>query len=719
MSFDNYKLLDGREIRYDNIRIPKAQAICRVAKAHPYVSDVACRITTKGDIIIFMTIDSEVPDMPVYDIHEKEPVAVICGANDNRTPEVFALRKDFPLGLSHSNAMPYDHPVSLCVIDIPFQDYRTTFSAFAFIESIRSWFAKNAIGQLHEKDRPLEVYFNTEEFSYFPIEPDLNRFYRNVRYSKITEATSIIEETEANQSNYTLLLVPVGVNVSRYVHRVPKKLGDLRDLKTYNGRPFIETVIGRIGKTPYLRESNKPLMLGLIMPLSREKGEKYEEINLFVLRIACPVATILKKAFTRYGKRDDDYLDNLDVTLSFILDSVTCGRLCAWNGLEKPLKSVTFLGTGALGSQILDHFVRRGQAETFHLIDADMVAPHNLARHTLDIKDVMNYKVKSLKRKYQGIGGLKIHTYPQDFLSCKERALDQAISKTDIVIDASTSVGVERHLALDLNKFSTRRCTTFLNPKGTDIVLMVEDQDRNNRLDLLEMDYYRNVIIQEALEHHLDVPGTQRTNIFNCRAESVIMDFDNIAALSSIVSSQIPRAMRKPEATLAIWQMESDKGNVSRLDLIVADWTEFYDGAVTVSINGNVLMEMDQQRDAKLQSPKPVETGGSFLGTYDKDRNRLYVVYMIPAPEDSVEAGTSYIRGVKGLSKKIERIKKRTGDQILYLGEWHSHPKDCGNEPSPSDKQLFLDMSRQMSLHDYPFVMGILSDEGLNLKVQM
>ena len=713
------KIIDGRVIQPDNIRIPRAQAIYRVAKVHPYVSDVACRITTKGDIVILMTIDSEIPDMPKYDIHEKEPVAVICNKSDNRTPEVYALRKDFPLGLPHSNAVPFDHPVSLCVSDIQFQDYRMNFSAFAFVELIRNWFAKNAIGQLHEKDRPLEVFYNTEEFSYFPVKPDASRYYRTVRYTKLTNVSSLIEEVEPKDSNYCLLLVPVSVNVSGFVRSIPKKFGDLRGLKTYNGDPFIEYVIGCICNSPYLRQCSKPLMIGLIMPLSREKGEQFEDINLFVILINTPVTEILRRTYSIIGKRNDQYLDNLDIKLSFILDGLTRYKLNVCNGLEDSLKVVTFLGTGALGSQILDHFVRKGQAETLHLVDADMMAPHNIGRHTLDVKDVMKYKVQSLKQKYQGIDGQKIYAYPEDFLRCSQQTLEQVMTKTDLVIDASTSVGVERHLALDMNNYTPRRCTSFLNPKGTDIVLMMEDKDRCHRLDLLEMDYYRSVIKNTSLQSHLDVPDTQRTNIFSCRAESVIMDFDIITALSSIVSAQIAKAMYNDDRLLAMWRMDSKNGNVSRLAMATTDWTEYKMGIITVYVCGDVLEEMNHQRDAKLDIPQPVETGGTFLGTYDKDRSIIYVVYMIPAPDDSVEAGTSYIRGVKGLYEKVESIKKLTGHQMVYLGEWHSHPKRCSNSPSPTDMKLFSTMSDEMSKHDYPFVMGILGDEGLYLKVQM
>ena len=719
MAINHYKVVEGVELQPSYIRIPRAAAIYRVAKNHPYVSNVYCKTTPKGDVLIFMTVDSEIADIVKNNIHEKEPIAIKCHKSDNRMPEVYALRKDFPLGLPHSNAVPFDHPVSLCVSDVPFQDLRTNFSAFSFIELIRRWFSKNAIGELHEKDRPMEVFFDSEEITYFPFNPQTNNNYYFVRYTQKTNLSSIVEEVSERDANYCLLLVPVSVNVAGYVHRIPKKLGEFRDMQVSSGIPFIEAIVNAITNSPRLRRCYLPLMLGLIMPMSRQAGQQYEDINLFSLRLQTSSGVIFKK-YNEFRKPSfDKFLDDLDVHISFLVNGVSVDRLGACSGCDSSINEVTFLGTGALGSQILDHFVRRGQAKILHLVDSDIMFPHNEGRHTLDVSDVMNYKVKALKDKYQGIEGLKLYTYPEDFLRCSEQTTNRVLTDTELVIDASTSVGVERHLTLDLDKYPTRRCTTFLNPKGTDVVMLMEDKERYHRLDLLEMDYYRAVIKESYLDNHLDVSEKQRTNIFSCRAESVVMDFDNVAVLASIVSSQIPKCSAQADAQLTVWQMDAAQGMVVRHDLNQSNWRTYKTNTVTVMVSDAVINEMIQQRVQKLQNNPPVETGGTLLGTYDKDRNLIYVVYMIPAPDDSVEAGTSYIRGIDGLFEEVERIKKRTGHQIVYLGEWHSHPHHCSNAPSAFDQTLFGTMSTEMSNSDYPFVMGILGDEGLNLIAQM
>ena len=79
----------------------------------------------------------EIPDEPVFDIHDEEEIAIICHPEDVNIPEVYALRKDFPTELPHSNAKPYAHPVSLCVSEVAFADIRPQFYAHDFLNSIR------------------------------------------------------------------------------------------------------------------------------------------------------------------------------------------------------------------------------------------------------------------------------------------------------------------------------------------------------------------------------------------------------------------------------------------------------------------------------------------------------------------------------------------------------------------------------------------------------
>lgn len=717
MSKNRYKIIEGQQVRPQNLLTPKGKAIYKVALHHPCVTDLTCVRSTQGDDVIQMTLLLEVPDNPLYPIQEREPVAIKCAKADKMLPEVYATRHDFPLDLPHRNVMPFDRPVSLCVSDIVYDDIRSRFNAFEFIESIRRWFQLNSIGELHEKERPLEVFFVAPEFSYLTAY-FAGKEYMPVKYTRRTPFTSVIEEVGKDKSDYSLVSVLTQTNISGAIRRVPKCMGDLRELQGVNGMPLTDYILAEVMSKEGLLKSTKPLMVCIVMPMKRDERSDFENVNLFALRFEKPAHDIIH-AVKKLGNYATAYVDQLVIKTSVLLTPAELRDLAFRNGAPFEEREITIIGTGSLGSLVLDHFVRCGSVSIVNIVDNDVFAPHNMARHSLEAKDIMKYKVDALKERYKGIYGLKINVFRENYLHADKKTNDRIMTTCQLVVDASTSVSVERKLALDMAGYPIRRCSVFLNPKGTDVVMMMEDKVRMHRLDLLEMDYYRNIICNEDLIEHLDLPEKHPTNVFSCRSESVVMSYDEIGTLGSIVSGQIKKHSAADEAVLTIWRMQLESGEVHRCILDIADWMEIKQGCNTVYISKAVYEEMCEQRIRKLDLAEPVETGGTFIGTYDRDRHVIYVVYMLAAPDDSVATETSYIRGVKGLAEEVERIKKLTGYQMMYIGEWHSHPHGCSNVPSAKDKKLYAEMSDELGKNDYPFVMGILSDEGLRVEVAM
>lgn len=160
----NHKITNGSAIRGEHLKLFRAKAIYKAAIVHPYAKEVQCYVNGKGYAIIKMRLTHlEIPDEPVFDIRDEEEIAIICHPEDVDIPEVYALRKDFPTELPHSNAKPFTRPVSLCVSDVAFADIRPLFNAHDFLNSIRRWFSLNSINKLHEVNRPLEVFFGFQE----------------------------------------------------------------------------------------------------------------------------------------------------------------------------------------------------------------------------------------------------------------------------------------------------------------------------------------------------------------------------------------------------------------------------------------------------------------------------------------------------------------------------------------------------------------------------
>lgn len=705
----NQKITNGSLIRGEHLKLSRAKAIYKAVMVHPYTKDVQCYINGKGDAVIKMRLTHlEIPDEPVFDIRDEEEIAIICHPEDVNIPEVYALRKDFPTELPHSNAKPYARPVSLCVSDVAFADIRPQFNAHDFLNSIRSWFSLNSVNKLHEANRPLEFFFGFQEVCCIMNErTDANPY---IKYSKKTNYSSTLEFVEKSKATHYLINIPTEkIHASNFV-RIPQTMGDLKDVQSTNQCSLTESLLTILTKS-IAGKATLPLVV-LVYITQASKDNKKTSHELFLLKTNySPEDIILKKnvlskdAFEKWF-----YVLSVEVVLLEFMTS-RCGNAIN-NGIKDCFNKVSVVGTGTLGSAVIDHWVRQGCSEEINMVDCDIFLPHNLSRHTLATDKLMTSKVYSIKDTYHGILFQKINAIEGNFLTLNRNDEERLFKDTELVMDFSTSITVERKLANDERTF--RRCTSFLNPKGDDVVLLMEDKKRNTSLDLLEMDYYRNLIVDERFSQHLEQTETVRTNTFSCRSESMILNYENVRVLSAIVSKQIRKYFTLGQACLKIWHFDTENGTVSSLPMTITNWLhEVLDG-IHIYISNAVAKEIQTMTAASIDK----ETGGCLFGSYDRDYNSIYVYYMVPAPEDSIHSPISFVRGFRGLTAEYERITNLTYHQVRYLGEWHSHP-NMPNSPSVTDKKQFEELWEEQQSQDLPFVQMIYGNNGLFVTAAM
>ncbi len=127
----------------------------------------------------------------------------------------------------------------------------------------------------------------------------------------------------------------------------------------------------------------------------------------------------------------------------------------------------------------------------------------------------------------------------------------------------------------------------------------------------------------------------------------------------------------------------------------------------TLRIPDNVITEMQHHRQAHF----PNETGGVLVGGINVSRSTIYVSKALSSPPDSIEWPNSYIRGVRGLKEEISIIHKTSGNELSYIGEWHSHPKGYGNNPSSTDLAAHRILAEQMRVDGMPSLMLIVADD--------
>lgn len=282
--------------------------------------------------------------------------------------------------------------------------------------------------------------------------------------------------------------------------------------------------------------------------------------------------------------------------------------------------------------------------------------------------------------------------------------LEAAFKTSRAAIDCSASVAVGRQLARGFS--GGRRISAFLNPAGTDLVILAEPEDRSLRLDQLEMMYYRAVLENQELHSHL-VRSDQPVRYSNaCRDLSAVVAQDHIALHAAIASRAIRRFLERADGAIAIWRANPE-GTVDRLDVPVVNVIEASVGVGRIIFDVTVEKAMFAHRALRL----PNETGGVLLGSFDLDRKLVFVSDVFGSPEDSREWPTVYIRGSAGLRSAVQDAEKLTRGGLEYVGEWHSHPDGISGEASPTDKRALRLLSDEMGEDARPALMFIVAEK--------
>ncbi len=134
--------------------------------------------------------------------------------------------------------------------------------------------------------------------------------------------------------------------------------------------------------------------------------------------------------------------------------------------------SVTVIGLGGVGSWTALNMALIGTKE-IHLIDHDIIEPHNLNRTPFKLSQINMSKVEATAELiYERRDDINIHTYPKKFEELTEFELEE-IKKTDIVIDCRDSI---EPLPKDIQRktkitggYDGFSVTIHVNPKYNDI----------------------------------------------------------------------------------------------------------------------------------------------------------------------------------------------------------------------------------------------------------
>ncbi len=359
-----------------------------------------------------------------------------------------------------------------------------------------------------------------------------------------------------------------------------------------------------------------------------------------------------------------------------------------------------------MGSQVLINSVRAGYGDWIS-VDKDYLSPHNLARHGLDGTAVGYCKSHVLSEYAKTIIDEDDIAKPiiTDIIDPKDREqeLNEAYAAADIILDMSAALSVSKHIAFKAQS-DARRISMFLNPSGTDLVILAEDAVRKIRLDHLEFQYYQEISEREEFSQHLAIDNKYARYGRSCGDLSSTIPHDFVSVHSAIASRMLRSIVKKSEAFIGIWKINSQDMSVTSHQieadlLVIPNMSNIYQAEDWIIYTyTKLLTRIYALREAKL----PCETGGVLIGSYDFQRKIIYVVDTVASPADSVEKPSSYTRGSSGLKDEILAIGKKTAGMLEYIGEWHSHPDDYNPSPSKCDRRLFEHMKSEMQINCLP-----------------
>lgn len=705
--------------------------------AIPGVALMEARQTAGGShVALHLDIEVERPQDLACDIRGTEPVAVVFSAA-GYPPSVLALRADFP-DTMHQNAIPEGFPRSLCVDDRPWAEAQLTFTVADLIRRIQLWLAKAARGELHDPAQPLEPLFfgNAIKILVPPSvlaeqdEPAELIGLPHPDSPNIVVTRPVGKGSRANGHPNGFVVIPLRASPQQTgrLRQSPATLAALAAEMGNCGVDLGKEIASRATAwagldSDDLRRLSSRIAIVIAFPVEGADGKTADDLRAFVTQATAgevgAALGVIERNVSDVGSRsgylplvlvkDIKAVPALDIAPAEVYVDFNRALGATISGPEAPdTRAAVMIGAGALGSQVAINLAREGRFR-WTLVDNDALLPHNLARHALFSSDIGVPKAIAVARRMHGlldepIGHLACNVLaPSDDL---KEALAEKLAAADIIIDASASVAVSRHLA-DLPDAPARRLSVFFNPAGSAVVLLSEGVDRAITLRDLEGQYHRMLQTEPALADHLLARAAGVRYSGSCRAVTNRISASQAALLSAIAARGIAATLQEAEAAVRIWtvsgdgEVRLDRRKAASVDRIpLGDWTVSYDQRVQA--------ELAELRAKNL----PHETGGVLLGISDTSRRSIHIVRALPQPDDSEGSVTRFERGVSGLQEAVAAAAEASLHQVRYVGEWHSHPAGSGTIPSMIDLRQLCWLTGELENEGLPALMAIAGDNG-------
>jgi hypothetical protein len=688
----------------------------------------AITVTAEHDVVD-LTIEPELPQDRLVAIIPEEPVRLCFPTNDERPPRIYSRRDGFPHDQVHTNYVPEADGLCLCIWEEKWPEMRRSLTAHALVERIRDWFTRMARGVLHQEGQALEPLIPaTAHTLIIPPGPPAEVWaisWADQHEGRWTVSIEVAKtDSQANGSpSLAVLSIQLAPRVHGALRRRPQNLDELRKLCEDLGTDLNAQMRKWLVGAEHLKCAHEHHMLLVIgIPKLKEAGG---EIGSWEIWTFMPTTTLsqLGEALgcTYFEPRTHTtavrvpagapeglggiFLEHWRVVQR--LDRATARTYAGSNAKQD--RRLVAIGAGAIGSNVVVGTVRAGIG-TWTIIDDDIVLPHNTVRQFHCDRAVGFPKARALEIDANSIlaeGGTAeyIRSDVLNPVGEAEQIRHRMIS-ADLVVDFSASPAVLGQLSDQPD--ICRAASFFFNPGGNDLVVLAEDVARGLRLDEIEAQYFLAVAADHSLVGHLTQGRLDFIRYANaCQDLSHPLPPWQVQTLAGLAGGQLIRLFDQPDALAKVWQLDPQAGSIVPVTLglapvvrhIVEDWR--------FTVSEHALQAMRRHR-VEAESD---ETGGILVGSFDLSRRVAHVLLALPAPPDSAQAPTYFIRGTRELKPIVDSLAIASAGVLNYLGEWHSHINGVKARPSRDDEVVYGHIARHIGPTGAPYFITICGED--------
>lgn len=354
--------------------------------------------------------------------------------------------------------------------------------------------------------------------------------------------------------------------------------------------------------------------------------------------------------------------------------------------------AISFLGCGALGSEIADCLCKAGIGEIY-LNDFQIFHAHNAVRHLAGVSKTGYSKVHAVSqilKDHNPFVKIEVAGY-NVFLS----SLNQSCGEHGIIISTIADDNTENfinHQAIDLNK------TVFYSRAlrgGKSARIFKVEPGKDACFYCLSLYRHEKSSLFCDIPEDLDFP-TIRNECNNPIRPGSGADLKLISSITARIILDFLHGESKNTCNHWIWTSEPDLGIAKPHNLPFALFESYIpphkECPVCKPFNAIVKIKkpvFDFMHNLTLKTPG-IETGGILIGEVNS-AGHFMIEFASDPGSNSIRSASRFERDNSYCQTILDEWTRKG---FRYLGEWHSHPND-DNNPSEIDKVSLKGIAQQ------------------------